>query len=263
MSRIRDIAVGSLAIVALLAGCAPSGEEIEFEARKAVLLRQNQGLREMIAEGEQGTLIPTGRFLVGIDESVLADLLRLQLPVERPLGKQFVVHLDRATVDLRDKYGRMTLEGDIHRTATPQRRTAVRILGGLGSVVIDSTTHLLRVGIAVDRVELLEAGILENVLGSGARKFISEKGRDLLQDKLPTLQVPVALAQEIRVPELREGPIQLDSLSVPLDLSVERVLAAGGKLWLTIGAEVGPVVGAEEGLGVSVKGKSRKPKGGS
>jgi hypothetical protein len=46
---------------------------------------------------------------------------------------------------------------------------------------------------------------------------------------------------------------------VPLDLSVERVLAAGGKLWVTLDAQVGKVIGAEEGLGIAVKKKPRKP----
>ena len=58
---------------------------------------------------------------------------------------------------------------------------------------------------------------------------------------------------------IQQGPVRLDSLSVPLDLSVERVLAAGGKLWLTLHAEVGKVTGAEEGLGIAVKKKPRKP----
>jgi hypothetical protein len=252
MHRIRDIAVGSLLAAGLLAGCAPSEEEADFLAQKMVLQRQNQGIRELIAEAESGSIVPTGRFLIGIDEKLVGDLFRSQLPFERPLGKRFIVHLDRATVLLRDKFGLITIEGNIHRPATPQRRTAVRILGGLGAVQIDPGTDLLSVSIAIDRVELLEAGLLEKVLGPGAKKFISERGRDMLQDALPTIRIPVGLARNIRIPALQEGAIQLDSLVVPLDVSVERVIAAGGKLWLTLDAEVGKVTGAEEGLGVAV-----------
>jgi hypothetical protein len=36
------------------------------------------------------------------------------------------------------------------------------------------------------------------------------------------------------------------------------VIAAGGKLWVTLNAEVGKVTGAEEGLGVAVKKKPKK-----
>ena len=263
MRSMRDTAVGYLLAAGLaaglLAGCAPSGQETEFLARKALLQRQNRGIREMIAEAERGSLVPADRFLVGIDEKIVADLLRVQLPVERPLGKRFIVHLDRATVLLRDKFGAITIEGNIHRPETPERKTAVRILGGLGAVAIDPKTDLLSVSIAIDRLELLEAGILEKFLGPGGKKFLSDKGRGMLQDALPALQIPVGLAQNIRVPAIQAGPIQLDSLVVPLNLSVERVIAAGGKLWVTLHAEVGKVTGGEEGLEVAVKKKPRKP----
>jgi hypothetical protein len=258
MHRIREIAVGSLLAAGLLVGCAPSEEEAEFLARKAVLQRQNQGIRELIAEEEGGSLVPTDRFLVGVDEQVVGDLLNSQLPLERPLGKRFIIRLERATVLLRDKYGLVTIEGEIHLRATPNRHTAVRILGGLGAVQIDPETDLLSMRIAIDRIEVLEAGRLEKVLGRSGKKFISEQGRPMLQEALPNIQLPVALARNIRVPAIREGAIQLDSLLIPLDMSVERAIAAGGKMWLTLQAEVGDVTGGEGGLGVAVKRKARK-----
>ncbi|MGH2569616.1 MAG: hypothetical protein ACRDGR_00230 [bacterium] len=257
--RIRDAAAGLFA-VALSAGCGPPGEEVDFLARKAILERQNQGIRELIADAENGSLIPADRFLIGVHEKVIAELLRSQLPFEHALGKRFVVHLDSATVVLRDKFPLISIEGNVHRRAAPERRTAVRVLGGLGAVQIDPTTDLLSMTIAVDRVELLEAGLLDKVLGRGGKEFISEQGRAMLQDALPPLQVPVGLAQNIRVPAIQEGSVQLDSLVVPLDISVERVLAADSKLWLTLHAEVGRVVGAEEGLGIAVKKDAPKPR---
>lgn len=255
----RNIALGSLFSAALLVSCAPSEEETDFLAQKTLLLRQNQGIRELIAEEEHGSLVPADRFLIGIDEKVVGDLFRSQLPLERPLGKRFIVHLDQATVMLRDKFGLITIEGNVHRRAAPQRHTRVRVLGGLGSVQIDPETDLLSMNIAIDRIEVLEAGRLEKVLGRGGKKFLSEKGRPMLQDALPTIQIPVALAKNIHIPAINEGAVQLDSLGVPLDISVERVLAAGGKLWLTLHAEVGEVTGGGEGLGVAVKEKVRKP----
>jgi len=254
LSRSR---ISALVAAVLLAGCAPSEEETGFLARQALLTRQNTGIRELIAEAEAGTLVPTGRFLIGLDESVLGGLLASQLPLERPLGSRFVVNLEKAEVSLRDKYGAVSIEGNIHRSASPDRKTAVRIYGGLGAVTIDPATDMLNIRIAIDHIELLQAGFLEGVIGRGGKKFLAEKGRELLQDAIPTLQVPVVLAQRIRIPSIQGGGIELDSLVVPLDLSVERVLAAGGKLWVTLGAEVGEVTGAEGGLGVAV---GKKPK---
>ena len=254
---IRRLILLGLLVLAPLAGCAPSEEETQYLARKALLTRQNQGIRELIAEAERGSMVPADRFLIGIDEKIVAQLLSAQLPLERPVGKRFIVRIDSATVLLRDKFGAITIAGTVYRRKTPDRRTALRIYGGLGAVSIDSVTDMLSIAIAIDHIELVEAGILDRVLGRGGKKYIAEKGRDRLQEALPKLEVPVALARRIRVPAIEEGAVQLDSLEVPLDISVERVIAVGGKIWVTLNAEVGAVTGAEEGLGVVVKKKKR------
>ncbi len=107
----------------------------------------------------------------------------------------------------------------------------------------------------------MQAGLLEGIIGRGGKKFLADKGRGLLQGAIPNLQIPVALGRNINIPAVQEGGIKLDSLVVPLNLSVERVIAAGGKLWVTLHAEVGKVTGAEEGLGVAVKKKKSRPGG--
>lgn len=242
----------------LCSGCTPSDEETDYLARKALLLRQNQGIRELIAEAEQGSLVPNDRFLIGLDEKIIGDLFRSQLPLERPIGERFTIRLEKAEVSLRDKYGAITIESSVHRRASPERGIAVRIFGGLGAVALDPQTSQLSISIAIDHIELLQAGVLESILGAGGKKFFAEKGRELLQDVIPNLQVPVVLGREIQIPALEEGGVRLDSLAVPLNLSVDRVIAAGGKLWVTLNAEVGKVTGAEEGLGVEVKKKPRK-----
>jgi hypothetical protein len=257
VSRYR---IGFVLAAALLGACAPSEQETDYQARKALLLRQNQGIRELIQEAERGSLVPPDRFLVGIDESLVQDLFESQLPLERPVGKRFVMRLERAAVTLQDKFGIITIEGNLHRPETPDRRTAVRIHGGLGKVKIDPRTDMLDVDIAIDRVELLEVGLLEGVLGRGGKALLAEQSLPRIQEAIPHLQVPVVLGQTIRVPAVRSEGFQLDSLVVPLNLSVERVIAVGGKLWVTIDASVGSVQGAEKGVGVSIRKKPRKAK---
>jgi len=235
---------------------------MEFEARKALLERQNQGLRELITEAEAGKLVPHDRFLVGLHESLVADIVRRQLPLQRPLGDRFVVTIESATIRFQDKFGVIVLDGKLHRPESPDRRTALRIHGGLGGIEIDPESHVLSMRVAIDRMELIEAGILQGVLGPGGRKFVADRGKDLLEDALPTFRVPVAVAHQLKVPAFNDPPVVLDSLHVPFDLDVERVIAVGGNLWITLDAQVGAVVGGEEGLGVSVKTKSKKKKAG-
>jgi hypothetical protein len=248
-----------LLLAALLAGCSPSDEEDAYLARRALLLRQNQGIREMIVDAEKGQLIQDEEFLVGIDETVVADVVRAGLPIERPLGKHFRVRLETATVRFRDKYGTIDVEGVLFRPSTPDRKTAVRVHGGLGQVKIDPQTGKLVIKIAVDDIELLQAGILDRILGAGGKKFVALRGRELLQDALPDIEIPVALAQDIRIPAVRAGAVQMDSLRIPIDLSVKRVLAARTRLWVAFDAKVGTIEGAEGGVGVRVgKKKGRK-----
>ena len=250
--------LGTVAGAMLLAGCAPSDDELNYLATKALLERQNQGIRELIQEEERGSLVPRDRFLIGIDEAVVGDLFRSQLPIEKPVGKHIVVHLEGATIRLRDKFGVITIEGYANRSATPDRRVRIRVHGGLGEVAVDSATDVLHVKIAIDRLEILEAGLLETVLGSGGKALLARKALPRIQEAIPEIEVPVVLGRSIHVPAVQEEGFQLDSLVVPLDLSVERVLAAGGKLWITLDAKVGKVTGGEEGIGVRVQKKPKK-----
>jgi hypothetical protein len=247
-----------LLLLGVLSGCSPSDEESAYLARRALLTRQNQGIREMIVDAEKGQLIQDEEFLVGIDEQVVADVVSAGLPIERPLGDHFLVRLETATVRFRDKYGTIDVEGVLFRPSTPERKTAVRVHGGLGEVKIDPKTGKLNIKIAVDDIELLEAGILDRVLGQGGKKLIATRGRELLQDALPDIEIPVALAQDIRIPAVRAGAVQMDSLRIPIDLSVKRVLAARTRLWVAFDAKVGKIEGAEEGLGVRVGKKKGK-----
>jgi len=247
-----------LALVAVFAiGCAPSERESDYLARRALLERQNKGIGELIEEAQNGSLLPTDRFLIGIDEQIVGDLFRSQFPLERPLGKRFVVRLDRATIEFRDKYGVITVEGEVYRPAAPDRRTALKVHGGLGDVRIDPVTDLLTIRIAIDHVEVLQAGVLENFLGRAGKELMGSKGREMLQDQLPTLNVPVGLARSIQLPAFEEGGVRVDSLTVPLHLAVERVIALEHKLWVTVDARVGEIEGGEKGMNVAVV-KKRK-----
>jgi hypothetical protein len=245
------------ALLAALA-CGPSEEEVRYQARKAELERRARGLGELVAEAERGSLIPTDRFFVGVGEQLVEDLFRSQLPLEQPLEDRFVVRLERAEMDFDDKYGAVRIEGRIRPARFPERQVALRIEGGLGEASVDPQTGLLRVRVAIDHIGVAEAGGLEKLLGRGAINYLGDKGRDLLEEAIPPIEVPVQLERAVPVPAVAQGGVRFAALEVPLEVSVERVLAVGGKLWVSFDARVGPVKGGEQGLGVEIH-KRPKP----
>lgn len=251
--RGRWPAVLQLALAAALAAaCGPSDEEGLYRARKAELERRNRGLAELISEARQGSLLPPDRFMVGVDESLTRDLFESQLPLEQVVRGLVVVHLDRATFRFREKYGTVRIDGGIRFRGLPVPPVALGIQGGLDEVELDPETGVLRVRIAIDHVAVEQAAGLEGLLGRGALNFLGGGARDLLAEAIPPLDVPVSIEQAIPVPALEEGGVSLPAVEVPLAVSVERVLAAGGKLWVIFAAEVGRVLGAEDGLGVEI-----------
>jgi len=243
--------------VVSVAACGPSEEEAQYAARRAELDRRALGLRELVAEAEQGSLIPSDRFFVGVGERLVEDLFRSQLPLEQPLEDRFVVRLESAEMEFDDKYGAVRIEGRIHPLRFPSRQVALRIEGGLGEASIDPQSGILRVRIAIDQIDIAEAGGLERLLGRGAIRYLGGKGRELLEQAIPPIEVPVTIERALPVPAVEEGGVRFAALEVPLEVSVERVLAVGGKLWVSFDANVGPVRGGEGGLGVEIR---RQPK---
>jgi hypothetical protein len=256
-SRRAAIAGWSLAALAALTGCGPSEEQAVYEARKVALERRVRGLQELVAEAEKGSLVPVDRFFVGVDEQLVGDLFRAQLPLEQPLEDRFVVRLEGAEMRFRDKYGAVQIAGRIYPKAFPSRSVALRIEGGLGAADIDPASGILRVRIAIDHIDVAEAAGLEGLLGGGVIRYLGAKGREILEGAIPAIEVPVTLSRAVPVPAVEEKGVRLGALEVPLDVSVERVLAAGGKLWVSFDAHVGQVKGGEGGLGVEI---DRKPK---
>ena len=253
----RWIAAALLAAATAAPACGPSEEQVQYEARKAELERRVQGLQELVASAEQGSLIPTDRFFVGVGEDLVEDLFRSQLPLEQPLEDRFVVRLESAEMDFDDKYGAVRIAGRIHPVKFPSRQVALRIEGGLGEASIDPATGILRVRIAIDHIDIAEAGGLEQLLGRGVIRYLGGKGRDLLEEAIPPIEVPVTLERAVPVPAVEQGGVRFAALEVPLEVSVEQVLAIGGKLWVSFDADVGPVKGGEGGLGVEIR---KKPK---
>jgi hypothetical protein len=70
-------------------------------AEKALLERQIEGLRELVAAAQARTLLKSEQFLIGADEATVQGLIAATLPQERVIANRFRVRLERAEARFR------------------------------------------------------------------------------------------------------------------------------------------------------------------
>jgi hypothetical protein len=247
--------------LASLLGCFPSDEETRFTAQRALLQRQVQGLGQLAVEVERGALLPPGHFVVGVSEELAADVLRTQLPMERELGDRFVVRLESAEMRFRDRFGEVRIVGTIHWKRAPRHRWALRITGGLGSAKLKPDTGKIQLSIAIDDVQVLGTKGLERVFSSSAARYLGGKGRQALTSALPPLEIPVQFETALSLPAIEKEEVGLGHVKVPIEASVDGLVAANQKLWVIFKAEIGPVEGADGGLRIDVHARPGPPAG--
>lgn len=233
-----------LALCAFLlapAGCGRGESGGDLRARKVMLQREVEGLREMAAAIlRHEALVPEGDVAVAIDESLVRDLLAAQLPFEAEV-ERFRVHLGRAEVRFRGSPA-VTLGGSLALKGSPALAGEVSVLGALDHIAIDAATGTLRARVQVDHIDIQKAAGVESFLSGGALDELARRIRLQLQGKLPDVQIPVKVQQGIELPAVTEGPVRLDGASLPLQAAVSRVFAGQGRLWVAVNVRPGDFV---------------------
>ena len=86
-------------MLALAGACRGTPEDIDgLQAQRAALERQVGGLRAVVTRLSGGEpLIPAGDIAVGIDEQLVSDLIKAQLPISVDVDRY---HVDLSDVDL-------------------------------------------------------------------------------------------------------------------------------------------------------------------
>ena len=252
--------LAALLAASILTGCAPSEEEASFLAKRELLRRQNQGIRELIEEEEKGSLVPTGRFLIGVDETIVGGCFApsFRSSARSASGSSSASRAPRCSCATSSAPSRSRASSTAlgHRIAGPPCASSAASERWRSI----PRGRQLRVSIAIDHIELLQAGSWRGSSAAEARS--SSPRREPAPPGRPASARDAGRARALdprsRDPG-RRAPARF--ARVPLHLSVERVIAAQGKLWVTLHAEVGAVTGAEKGLGVAVGKKSRKRPG--
>ena len=205
----------------------------ELRARKVVLQREVEGLRESVSRLERGEpVFPMEDIAVAIDEALLRDLIQAELPFETDvdtlhliLSQAEVLFQGAPTVRLR---GRMTRSGLVDIEA------AVEVIGALADIAVDDAKGTLTAKIVVDHIQIEKAAGIEKLATGATMDEIARRLRLAIAEKLPTIRIPVKLEQAIELPVVDEGPVRVAGARLPIDVAVDRVFAGRGRLWVAI-----------------------------
>jgi hypothetical protein len=229
-------------VLAVLAGGCRSEFEGggELRARRVVLEREVAGLREMVTKLEQGgSLIPPGDVAVAIEETLVGDILSAQLPLEIE-AERFHATLTGAQVAFRGS-PLVRLDGTGFLKEHAAIVVAVNAVGALRDVELDPGSGILRARISVEHLAIERASGLESLLSSAALDELARSVRLQIAEQLPRVQIPVRVEQSIALPALDDGPVRIGAARLPLAVTVSRVVAGQGLLWIGVRVRPGEV----------------------
>jgi hypothetical protein len=233
------IAVG-VASVLLGTGCGQKGGG-ELHARRAVLQREVEGLRETAARMERGEPVLAPHDLaIGVSDQTVQDMLAPQLPFEAE-ASGFAVSMSEAELRFRGAPG-ITLRGRIHPVEHPDLVGEVRAIGTLDDIAVDPGSATLRARVVIDHLDLVQMAGLESFVPAGATDELARTLRHAFEGQIPAIQIPVRIEPAVEFPSVTEGPVRLQGASMPLAVAVSRVFAGQGTLWIGVSVEPGELV---------------------
>jgi hypothetical protein len=212
----------------------------ESHAEAAILKREVEALQELVHAAEGDTLISPRGLAVGIREDIVKNLLSASLPQEFVIADQLRVQITSADVSFQSSQGLVTLRGRVTRFDKADDFADVVCSGGIGTPQVSSMGRLT-VRIALDRFEIprVAAGGRESRVLRSAVDTLSQQSLGAIRDGLAPLEIPVRLQQQVPVAGIAEGPVQIAPGQIPLKVTVTRVMAISGRLWILIDVAVG------------------------
>jgi hypothetical protein len=215
----------------------------DLRAKRVVLEREVAGLRASVAKIRTGgPLLPADDVAVSIEGSLIKDLLSAQLPVDAEV-KGYRLHLANAEVVFKES-PLIQLKGSLFKIDNPSLFAEATALGALADISIDANTSTLRARLALDHIAIEKAAGLEGVLSRDALDELSREVRVAAAAKMPVVRIPVKIQQDINIPTLTLGPIEIEAASLALKASVSQVMTGTDRLWISIHFEPGEFVKA-------------------
>lgn len=245
-TRIRRLPPAVLlgAVVAAAVACRHDPRGGQLHARKVVLSREVEGLRELAARLDRGeSVLPPDDVVVAIDDALVRDLLGANLPFEAAVDT-YQVRLTQAEVTFRGS-PLISLQGTVAPRGKAEVQGEVRVLGALEKIRVDPASGQLSASVAVDHVDIKRLAGFESFLPGAGLDELARTVRLQLKDRIPDLAIPVKVEPRIDFPALTSGPVLMDGATLPLTIGVSDVLAGSGRLWVAISIKPGEVTKAE------------------
>ena len=225
-------------VTVLAAGCGDPYEGASaLQAQKAQLERELEGLRESAALVSRGeSLIPASDVVVAIQEALIQGLIARRLPIDIEAAP-YRMALTAVDVGFNGA-PTVQLRGMVSRDGLPGIVVAVKLIGALSRIDVDTTTFTLRAQISADHLEIESTAGVGSLFSGSSLDDVAELLRLELVEQLPVVEIPVRIQEDILIPAVTDGPVQIASVRFPVKASVSRVFAANGRLWIGLHVEV-------------------------
>lgn len=235
--RLRAVLVSA----ALAAACDDAYEGAgDLRADRVVLEREVEGLRPIVERLERGEpLLPAGDIAVAIDDTLVRELVLAQLPFDADIDR-FHVRLTDVDVQFR---GSPTLQigGRLQVRDRPDVTAAVTVFGALVDIRVDAATSTLEARVEADHLTIENATGLAAYLSGTTLDEAARRVRMAMRPLLPAVRLPVAVRQQVDVPAVTDGPVRLLASRLPLEVAVSQVVAARGRLWVSVRVTPGAI----------------------
>lgn len=235
-SPILPLIVGAISIAA----CGREVERVQPDSALAselkLLERQVTSLKAAIADAQRGQLFPQSDIAIGVSEEVVRSAVSQALPIEKPVGTEFMARIDRALVSFRAMQGSVKLEGRVWAVADPGTYADLVLLGGIEDVAIDKSTGVLKAEIVLDGWDVKRAAAIgtESEWIRALVVAVGDRGLAALRDLVPDVRIPVGIERGIELPGISGGPVTIPSGRLPMDATVSRALPLSGRLWAMV-----------------------------
>jgi hypothetical protein len=215
-------------------------------ADRAILVRQVERLRELVAATENGPLFDPDQLLVLVDQELIQAVLSSTMPWEEAVGSHLRVRATSVEVRFEDNVGLLRVDGRMSSSLVPEDEdiAELTLYADIDVVELDPTSGILRGQVALLAYELRPAGLLaESAVAPLAPRLMDELGRLGLNAFVALarpFEIPVLLERDIEIEGLGpEGPVTLPPGRVALSVAVSSVRAFDGRLWVSLDAHPG------------------------